>query len=140
MNPRLFILWRRVVKAAAYLWASPWTLFGALLGMCGLCTGGGFQLYRGVLEFHGGFSAWLLKRAPLAGGAAAITFGHTVLARTQDDLDYTRAHERVHVEQYERWGPFFVPAYLLCSLWLLLCRKNPYWDNPFEREAYARAP
>ncbi len=48
--------------------------------------------------------------------AAAITFGHTVLARTQADLDASRSHERIHVRQYERWGLFFIPAYLLCSL------------------------
>lgn len=140
MNAWLLILIRRLIRAGAYLWASPWTLFGALLGLCGLCSGGGFQSRLGVLEFHGGICAWLLRKAPLSGGAAAITFGHTVLARSEADLDYTRAHERVHVEQYERWGPFFVPAYLLCSAWLLFRRKSPYWDNPFEREAYARAP
>ena len=75
---------------------------------------------------------------PFLGGAAAITFGHTVLARTQDDLDATRPHERIHVQQYERWGLFFIPAYLLCSLWLLLRKRNPYWDNPFEKEAYEK--
>jgi len=94
------------------------------------------QRVQGVIEFHGGFPAWLLRRAPLIGGAAAITFGHTVLARTQEDLDASRSHERIHVRQYERWGLFFIPAYLLCSLWLLFLRQSPYWDNPFEREAY----
>jgi hypothetical protein len=46
-------------------------------------------LAQGVVEFHGGFPTWLLRRATLVGGAAAINFGHTVLARTQDDLDTT---------------------------------------------------
>ena len=96
------------------------------------------QLVHGVIEFHGGFPAWLLCRAPLVGGAAAITFGHTVLARTLEGLEATRSHERVHVRQYECWGLFFIPAYLFCSLWLLLRRKSPYWDNPFEKEAYAK--
>jgi hypothetical protein len=123
-------------RVFAYLWAAPWTLFGIGWGVLGLFTGGRVQVVEGVVEFHSGLPAWLLRRAPLVGGAAAITFGHTVLARTLDDLDASRSHERVHVRQYERWGPFFIPAYLLCSLWLSIRCKSPYWDNPFEKEAY----
>ena len=126
------------LRLLAYLWASPWTLFGLCWGALALFTGGGGQVVQGVVEFHGGLSAWLLRRAPLVGGAAAITFGHTVLARTQDDLDASRSHERIHVRQYERWGIFFIPAYLLWSLWLLLRGRSPYWDNPFEKEAYKK--
>ncbi len=66
-----------------------------------------------------------------------MTLGHVVLARDELLHDLTRSHERVHVRQCERWGPFFLPAYLLSSLWLAITRKNPYRDNPFEREAYA---
>ena len=58
------------------------------------------------------------------------------LARTPADLDRTRAHELVHVRQYERWGPLFVPAYLLSSAYFLIRGCDPYLDNPFEREAY----
>ena len=44
--------------------------------------------------------------------------------------------------QCERWGPLFIPAYLLASLWILFNPRgrNPYFDNPFEREAYNKAP
>src|SRR5512146_1516679 len=77
-------------KLALYIWASPWTLFGLFWGILGLVTGGRVQIVRGIIEFHGGLPAWLLRRAPLVGGAAAITFGHTVLARTLDDLDASR--------------------------------------------------
>ena len=52
----------------------------------------------------------------------------------------TRAHERVHVRQCERWGPLFVPAYLGVSLWLMARGRDAYRDNPFEVEAYAEAP
>ena len=99
-----------MLRLLAYLWASPWTLFGLFWGTLALLTGGRGQLVQGVIEFHGGLPAWLLRRAPLIGGAAAITFGHTVLARTQADLDTSRSHERIHVRQYERWGLFFIPA------------------------------
>lgn len=61
-------------------------------------------------EVHSTQPTWLPRRAPLVAGAATITSGHIVLARTLDDLDASRSHERVHVRQYERWGPFFIPA------------------------------
>ena len=44
------------------------------------------------------------------------------------------------MRQYERWGPFFIPAYLLSSLVQLLRRRDPYLDNRFEREAYGGRP
>src|SRR5688500_7281069 len=131
---------RLILKILAILWAAPWTLLGLLLGLAGIATGGEVQRSGQVVEFHGGAISWLLQRAPVIGGAAAITFGHTVLARTLADLEATRGHEAVHVAQYERWGPLFIPAYLGCSAWLWLRGKHPYWDNPFEREAYDRAP
>ena len=53
--------------------------------------------------------------------------------------DLTRTHERVHVRQCERWGPLFIPAYLLASLLIRLRGGRPYEDNPFEREAYGKA-
>ena len=117
-------------------WAFPWTYLGIALGIVGLLTGGGGQRIGHVLEFHGGLLSWLLLKAPIAGGAAALTLGHTVLARTAADLDGSRSHELVHVAQYERWGPLFVPVYFLCSAWLWLRGRDPYFDNPFEQEAY----
>src|SRR5688500_14561895 len=98
----------------AIIWASPGTLLGLAAGMVGLATGGSVQRVGRVLEFHGGAVTWLLRRLPLVGGAAAMTLGHVVLGRSRDDLEYSREHELVHVRQYERWGPFFIPAYLLC--------------------------
>jgi hypothetical protein len=66
---------------------------------------------------------------------AAITLGHVVLAQTRADLEQTRAHERVHVRQYERWGPFFPLLYLGASLAAWSRGDHPYLDNRFEREA-----
>jgi hypothetical protein len=118
------------------LWTWPWTHLGLVLGLLAVSTGGGGRRVGRVLEFHGGWLRWLLTRAPIAGGASALTLGHTVLARTAADLVRTRDHELVHVAQYERWGLLFVPAYLGSSAWLWLRGRHPYWDNPFEREAY----
>lgn len=68
-----------------------------------------------------------------------MTLGHVVIGRDAQSLERTRDHERVHVRQCERWGPAFLPAYLLCSAWMFLTRQDPYRDNPFEKEAFARA-
>lgn len=92
---------------------------------------------NGVLEIHGPLLAMMLRRLiPIRGGAAAITFGHIVIGGDQCALDLTRAHERVHVRQCERWGPVFIPAYLLAGAWAWLRGRGAYHGNYFEREAY----
>jgi hypothetical protein len=124
------LLW----QALLHLWASPGTLIGMTVGLLGVCSGGRARRVRHTLEFHGGFVTWLLQHTPV--GARAMTLGHVVIGRSPAELDLTREHEWVHVRQYERWGPLFLPAYLGCSLGLWLARKNAYLDNPFEQEAY----
>jgi hypothetical protein len=120
-----------------YLWASPTTLVGLCFLPPALLSGGRCSIVQGVLEIHGGMVSFFLRHCTfLRGGASAMTLGHVVLGRDQQLLDFTREHERVHVRQCERWGPFFLPAYGLASLIALLRRKNPYMDNFFEREAY----
>ncbi len=120
----------------AILWASPYTLIGLLLGGIGLCKGGRVQVRRGVIEFYGGGVKWLLQQFFFGEGAMAFTLGHTVLGQSRAALDITREHERVHVRQYERWGPLMGPAYLGCSLALWIMGRRPYRDNPFERQAF----
>lgn len=115
-----------------YLWAAPNTLAGITIG---LLLGGRVAWVSGVAEIHGHWIARGLRSMPVP--AAAMTLGHVVLGCTPADLDRTRRHERVHVRQYERWGPFFVPAYLSASLILKLLGSDAYRGNPFEMEAYA---
>jgi len=120
-----------------YLWASPNTLVGFLWALLARLSGGGWSVHTGVVEAHGGWVAPLLHRLPFVkGGALAITIGHVVLSQTQAGLDVTREHERVHVRQYERWGPLFMPAYVFAGLWQWAHGNDPYRDNPFEVEAY----
>ncbi len=126
----------RILVAVRLVWASPWSMLGILIGTLGLVSGGGWQRRNRVLEFYGGWINPLLERVPINGGAHAMTLGHTVIGSTQRDLDRARPHELVHVAQYERWGPLFVPAYLISSLYLMVRGRDPYLDNPFEREAY----
>ncbi|MEZ5287754.1 MAG: hypothetical protein R2712_23720 [Vicinamibacterales bacterium] len=120
-----------------YLWALPASALGLLIAALGA-----YRMHArvedGVLEVHGPALAWALRRlTPWCGGAAAITFGHVVLGRDRAALDVTRRHERVHVRQYEQWGPLFIPAYLAVGAWLWLRGRDAYADNPFEREAFA---
>ena len=124
----------RVPSLIRYIWACPATAFG--LALAALLGRGGMMVVDGVLEAHSPALAWMLSRfVPLGGEVAAITFGHVVLGRDEATLAATRAHERVHVAQYERWGPLFIPAYLMSGLWAFARGGHPYFDNWFEREA-----
>lgn len=120
-----------------YLWAAPNTLIGCAAGSLALATGGRVRCVEGTLEFYGGGAAFLLRRCvPIRGGAMALTLGHVVLGRDAEVLDRCRCHEAVHVRQYERWGPVFIPAYLTASMLAWLRGGDPYRDNPFERAAF----
>jgi hypothetical protein len=131
---------RAASRALLYAWTLPTTALGLLfLPLALLSRTGGARVVDGVLELHGGAVTFFLKRCTLLrGGASAMTLGHVVLGRDEQLLDLTRDHERVHVRQCERWGPLFIPAYLIASLLVLLRGGRPYEDNPFEREAYGR--
>jgi len=130
---------RTLLGVLAIVWALPWTLFGLCVGGLGLLSGAQARRAGRVLEFWGGGVATFLRVFPLVEGASAVTFGHTVLARSREALDACRQHELVHVRQYERWGPLFVPVYLLSWAWLWCTRRDPYLDNPFERQARQEA-
>lgn len=113
------------------IWTSPNTVLGAGLGLIALLSGGRVQVRRGVLEFYGPAVRWGLGRY-----ASAITFGHTILGVDQGALDRCREHEHVHVRQYERWGPLFLPAYVLFWIVLRVRGRDGYRENPFERQAF----
>ncbi len=118
---------------AVYTWAFPTTFVGLLAGLLTLISGGKAQVRRGALEFHGGFSRWLSHRLCFA----AMTLGHVIIGRDARCLDSCRDHEQAHVRQVERWGPFFIPAYLLASVWAWKQGQHYYLDNLFERDARA---
>jgi len=124
------------MSLSRYIWASPNSLIGLLFLPSVVFRRGGFQIVDGVLEVHGSLIARVLRHCiPIAGGASAITFGHVVLGRDAEALSLTRAHERVHVRQYERWGPAFIPAYLVAAIWGFVTGAGVYHGNFFEREA-----
>lgn len=128
-----------LARCLGYVWALPNSVIGAALGIVALACGARARLVDGVVEIGGGRLGTLAARLPGSRGFAAITLGHVVLGVSHASLRSVRTHEHVHVRQYERWGPLFLPLYLGSSLVQLVLRRRPYRDNRFEREAYARA-
>lgn len=136
MTRRGALLRGGAVRALAYAWALPTTALGLALVAVAMVTGARAAVVDGVVEAHGGVLGPFLRRAvPLRGGASAMTMGHVVVGRDPDALCRTRAHERAHVRQAERWGPFFVPAYLLAAVIVAARGGHYYRDNRFERDA-----
>ena len=132
----------RVWRWFIYFWAFPTTMWGLLFTLIALLSGAHLRVVDGVLEVYGGATEFWLRRIVgfiLQGGASAMTLGHVVLARDSDVLLSTRAHERIHVRQCEQWGPLFIPAYILASLWAWVTGRRPYKDNFFERQAFLLA-
>ena len=125
------------MRALACAWAAPCTALGLVAGLGMLATGGRARIVRRTFEFSGGLLASGMARLPQRCRFTAITFGHVILGVNSRALDSLRDHEQVHVAQYERWGPFFIPAYLLSSAWQLCCGRCAYRDNYFEKQAYA---
>lgn len=124
---------RRVGRPLIYLWALPTTMVGLTAGLLTLARGGRVQSRRGALEFHGGFARWLLERRVIS--ASAMTLGHVILGRDAECLADCRDHEQAHVRQVERWGPLFIPAYVVASVWAWKRGGHYYLDNAFERDA-----
>lgn len=116
-----------MIKLLRYLWASPWSLIGASVGI----TFRSRRIRRGVLLCEG--AGWPRR---LGWRYRAITFGHVILCIDRID-DATFEHEMVHVRQYELWGPLFVPIYLVASVIARVRGGHAYRDNRFEIAARA---
>jgi hypothetical protein len=114
-------------------------MVGLVLAALPLCLGGSARWSACALEVTyrpnqagcGKLANWLPFRA--------IAFGHVIIAVTQQELAVLGPHERVHVEQYESWGPLFFLAYPAASVWQLLNGRDPYWHNYFEVQARHRS-
>lgn len=115
-----------MIRLLAYLWASPNTLLGLLLGL----GGRHWRFREGAIEVA---EAWLPRL--LGRQIQAVTLGHVILARDAARLAKWRCHEHGHVRQYERWGPLFLPAYFGWAAYLMLRGRHPYRDHPLERQA-----
>ena len=129
---------RKWLRPLVYVWVFPATLIGLLPLPIVWVQGGRAKLIRGAIEIQGGIvTGWLKHGLPLVGGgAAAMTLGHVIWGRDDQCLSHCRDHEHVHVRQYERWGPLFIPAYFTFSFLAWKRGFDPYLDNPFEVEAF----
>ena len=125
-----------IPRWAAYVWAAPTTV----VGLIGAFLADDIAVVAGVLEGSGPRIGQAFDVVAPHRSIMAMTLGHVVLARSGAALDATRAHERVHVRQCERWGPLFVPAYVAASVAARLRGGDAYFDNRFEREAWRAAP
>ena len=111
-----------MTRALLLLWAAPWSLLGIVLAPF-------FDSRRrreGALLCEG--ARWPGK---LGWRYRAITLGHVILCIDRAD-EALLQHELAHVRQYERWGPLFVPIYLLAGAWASLRGRRAYTDNHFE--------
>lgn len=127
------------IRMLRYLWASPYSFVGLLLSLVAVLYGATMRIRGGTLEVAGGpISEWI-SRLPRPLRFFGITLGHVILGPSHLQLGSHRAHERVHVRQYERWGVLFIPLYLASSLVQVLRGRDPYLENRFEREAELRA-
>ena len=122
------------------LWAMPCTLIGALLGMAVIGLGGSVRRVGHTFEVALCLSqqqtpCWVRRL-----GFSAITLGHIIVGQSHEVLAVLRAHEWVHVRQYELLGPLFFVAYPAASLLALLRGQCPYYGNAFEKQAFVKAP
>jgi hypothetical protein len=116
-----------------YLWASPNTIIGLALACISYPGSTSAKWSAGALEMTGGLIGSLMAKWPFR--ASAICIGHVILAHDEAALILSRRHERVHMRQYETFGPFMLPAYCAASAWALIRGGRPYHDNYFERQA-----
>lgn len=126
---------KRLRRALLIAWAAPCSAIGLCLGAVALLLGGQAQRVAGVLEIslpeRGRAGRALAARLPFA----AITFGHVVFGVSPGELARLRAHEHVHVRQYEALGPLFLLAYPLASLVAAASGLPAYRGNWFEVQA-----
>ena len=111
-----------------------WNAGNTLIGCLG-AIGGAWRMDRaeGVVEVGGGWLVGLLSRQ---GWASAITLGDVILYADVRLIPLLHDHEMVHVRQGRAWGPLFLPAYVLESLYQKIRTGDGYRSNRFEVAAY----
>ena len=128
---------RRLHYFSKYLWALPMSCVGILVLPFVLGSGGTVSLGSGIIEAGGGILVPILSRIFSRFPIDAITVGHVILGCSRESIIRCRAHERVHVRQYERWGPIFPLLYLASSSMAIIRGKDPYRNNIFEQDAFS---
>jgi hypothetical protein len=113
----------RPLELLGFIWTVPNTVLGLVLGAFT------FQLPRA----HGG--AFVFDRRPRGltrilrvMNRTAMTVGFVIVAAVPVEGTLL-AHERHHIRQYSRWGPLFIPVYLMLAI------PYGYRRHPMERAA-----
>lgn len=135
----MLIVVRRAPSIVRYAWALPATVVGLALSLIALAFGARSRMVEGAIEIAGGRFDRCIAMLPWFCRFRAITFGHVIIGVDHATLAHVRHHEHVHVRQYERWGLLFFPIYLFSSLLQIVQGGDPYFDNCFEREAFAQS-
>ena len=115
---------RRVWLVLGFVWALPTTVVGLVAG---LLTFQVPRMHAGALVFDRGGPrglTWLMARMD----RAAMTVGFVIVSSVPVE-GALMIHEREHVRQAMRWGPLFIPAYLLLAV------PYGYRRHPMERRA-----
>jgi hypothetical protein len=127
------------------IWTSPNSLIGLVLGVPALLFGARVRRGDNAVGF---LDHPLLRLTRIH----AITFGNVVLYRPGWEPDATVCcyegpalqrlgdHERAHTIQYERWGPLFLPAYLVLALWAFIVRRPNWLERQADRWVAAERP
>jgi hypothetical protein len=118
-----------------FLWAAPCSLIGAVFAILALAFGGSCRRVGCTVEVALRVRQSQVPTLPARWPFGAITFGHVILGQSHEFLASVRAHELIHVRQYEAFGPFFLLAYPAASAWALLHGHCPYAGNYFEQQA-----
>lgn len=106
-----------------FIWTLPNTVIGLVLG---LLTFQAPRLHAGALVFDRGPRG--LTRAMRAMNRSAMTVGFVIVSGVPVEGQLL-LHERHHIRQSMRWGPLFIPVYLLLAV------PYGYRRHPMERAA-----
>ena len=125
----------RLIRLLRYIWVLPCTMLAVIPGVVTLLLGGsirrvGHTIEVGIRHSQKQVPRWISKYP-----FGAITLGHVIIGQSHELLAVLRPHEQVHVRQCEWFGPFFLIAYPLASLWALFRGRKPYEENAFELHA-----
>ena len=114
----------RLGRVLAYVWASPLTAIGCILGGVSRADA---SVADGVVVFSSarGPMGVVLRRR----GFTATALGHAIVTTAASPSAALLAHELVHTRQAERLGLLFGPAYVALLAWY------GYRQHPLERAA-----
>lgn len=129
----------RFVRLLRFIWALPCTMLAVIPGVVTLLLGGSFRRVGHTIEVAIRHSQEQVPRWMSKYPFGAITLGHVIIGQSHELLAVLRPHEQVHVRQCELFGPLFLIAYPLASLWALFRGRKPYEENAFELQAVRKS-